>query len=69
MKILVDVPFECIVNESAKKSASPLEFFAFKEFSLLFGRTMLFLGLMFLTNGIRTSFFIGSVSALPIIFF
>ena len=69
VKILVDVPFECIVNESAKESNSPLEFFAFKEFSLLFGRAMLFLGLMFLTNGIRTSFFIGSVSALPILFF
>ena len=68
VKILLDVPFESIVFDNAKDCESPLEFLAFKEFSLMFGRVLLFASLIFFSGSIQYAFYAGSVSTLPILF-
>jgi len=68
IKVLLDVPFESIVFDDAKKSESPLEYLAFKEFSFFFGRVLLFAGLILFANSIQYAFYAASISTLPIFF-
>lgn len=69
VSVLVNVPYESHLYDRARRGRSPLEFLAFKEFSLFFGRLVLF-GLILLVGArLDFAFYIGSVASFAFFFF
>ncbi len=61
--IVMDIPYESHLYELSRKSRSPLEFLAFKEFSLAFGRLLLFGLLVFVQSNLDLAFYLGAASS------
>ncbi|RMF55816.1 MFS transporter [Candidatus Woesearchaeota archaeon] len=69
VSVLIDVPYETYLFETAKKYRSPLKFLVFKEVSLFVGRAFLFGALILLGTSISLGFNIGGFSSLVFAFF
>lgn len=68
--ILIDLPYETHLYKKSRSSAhSPLEFLVFKEFSLYFGRLILFSLMIILLSNIDIAFYIGSLASFIFLFF
>lgn len=62
--IFIEIPFESLMYNGAKKSKSIVSFLAFKEFSFIFGRVSVLLFLIYLTSQLDNSMYIGAISSL-----
>lgn len=69
INILINLPYEMHLFEKANDHSSPLEFLAFKEFSLFFGRLLIFGILILFFSHIEIAYFFTAIATLIFLFF
>lgn len=67
--MLVDLPYETHLYVISREHHAPLEYMVFKEFSLFFGRLLLFGFLIVIFTRIEIAFYIGSLASFIFMFF
>ncbi len=65
----VYVAYETRLYQLARTYRSPLEFIAFKEFSIFVGRTLYFIFLFLVTSGFDSAFYLGALASIVFIFY
>lgn len=67
--IMLDLPFETYILSKAKNKDEPLAYLSFKEFSLIGGRALILLLLIFFSENLEYSFYLSAAATLLIRFF
>lgn len=67
--VVMDVPYENHIYNRSRKYGHPLEFLAFKEFSLFAGRLVFFVILILAGKNLDLAFYLGSLSSASFMFF
>jgi len=69
INIMINLPYETHLYERSREHKSPLEFLVFKEFSLFFGRIVIFSILIIFFLNIEIAYYVGALFSLVFLFF